>query len=62
METGITPTPYPTGITQKAADEMDQEERFAQTLLRIGNLEVSYGEVVLYMQSTKEAFINLGRQ
>ena len=54
METGITPTPYPTGITQKAADEMDQEERFAQTLLRIGNLEVSYGEVVLYMQSTKE--------
>ena len=33
---------------------MDQEERFAQTLLRIGNLEVSYGEVVLYMQSTKE--------
>lgn len=52
--TEATPTPYPTGITEDAVEEMNQEERFAQVLLRIGDLEISYGEVVLYMQSTKE--------
>ncbi|MDE7327552.1 MAG: peptidylprolyl isomerase [Lachnospiraceae bacterium] len=54
MEAEFTPTPYPTGITQKEVEGMDQEERFSQTLLRIGDLKISYGEVVLYMQSTKE--------
>lgn len=49
-----TPSPYPTRVTQAVAEGMSQEERFSQTLLRIGNLEISYGEVVLYMQSTKE--------
>lgn len=49
-----TPTPYPTGVTAGEVEGMNQEERFSQVLLRIGNLEISYGEAVLYMQSTKE--------
>lgn len=49
-----TPTPYPTGITQDAVEEMNQEERFSQVLLKIGDLDISYGEAVLYMQSAKE--------
>lgn len=53
-EPEATPTPYPTGVTTGEVEGMDQEERFSQVLLRIGDLEISYGEVVLYMQSTKE--------
>lgn len=47
-------TPYPTGITQEEADGMDQQERFSQVIMKVSGLKVSYGEVVLYMQSTKE--------
>lgn len=54
IEAESTPTPYPTGITEDEMEEMNQEERFSQVLLRIGDLEIGYGEVVLYMQSTKE--------
>lgn len=49
-----TPTPYPTGMTKDEVEGMDQKERFSQVLLRIGDLEIGYDEVVLYMQSTKE--------
>lgn len=47
-------TPYPTGVSSEKLSQMTREERFAQTVMRVGGLEVSYGEVVLYMQSTKE--------
>ena len=33
---------------------LTRNDRFDQVLMRVGDLEVSYGEVVLYMQSTKE--------
>lgn len=47
-------TPYPTGITKEQADSMSQKEKFEQTIMRIGDLEVKYGELILFMQSTKE--------
>ncbi len=47
-------TPYPTGLTTKEVDGLTRNDRFDQVLMRVGDLEVSYGEVVLYMQSTKE--------
>ena len=54
-EEGLTPTttPVPTGVTSEKVAGMTQKERFAQTLIKVGGLEVSYGEVILYMQSTK---------
>ena len=54
LEQTPTPSPYPTGLTQAEAERMSKEERFSKTLLRVGDLEISYGEIVLYMQSTKE--------
>lgn len=54
IEVEATPTPYPTGMTKDEVEGMDQKERFSQVLLRIGDLEIGYDEVVLYMQSTKE--------
>lgn len=47
-------TPYPTGITQEKSDKMNQQERFSQVIMTVGDLDINYGEVVLYMQSTKE--------
>ena len=47
-------TPYPTGMKSKEVDGLTRHDRFDQVLMRVGDLEVSYGEVVLYMQSTKE--------
>lgn len=47
-------TPYPTGTAQVSADGLTQEERFAKIIMTVGDRAVSYGEVVLYMQSTKE--------
>ncbi|MDE7300507.1 MAG: peptidylprolyl isomerase [Lachnospiraceae bacterium] len=49
-----TVTVYPTGVTSKEADGLTRKERFEQVLMKIGSQEVSYGEAVLYMQSTKE--------
>lgn len=51
---GPAATPYPTGITQEEVDGMDQQERFGQVIMTVGGLDISYGEVVLYLQSTKE--------
>ena len=53
-DTEPTVTVYPTGITPKEADGLTRKERFEQVLMKVGELEVSYGEAVLYMQSTKE--------
>lgn len=49
-----TPTPYPTGVPQELVPKMTRKERFFHTLLRVGEVEVSYGEVILYMQSRKK--------
>ena len=48
------PTPYPTGVTQSEADGMSREEKLSQVLLKVGNTQTSYAEVVLYMRSVKE--------
>lgn len=58
-----TGTPYPTGATPAEAEGIAQQERFGQVVLKVGGLEVSYGEIVLYMQSTKEEIETLyGRE
>lgn len=50
----VTVTPTPVGATDTEVAAMTQKERFAQTIMKVGDMEISYGEVVLYMQSTKE--------
>ncbi len=48
-----TATPVPTGVTADAIAKMTQKERFSQILVRVGDVEVTYGEAILYMQSVK---------
>ncbi len=52
-DTEATATPIPTGLTADAVAKMTQKERFSQILVRVGDVEVTYGEAILYMQSAK---------